>query len=166
MFPEENAERNRVEQSRLYGAPLGQIVAELVEVYGISRSRLAGLLGLSAPMLSQLAAGHRLKIGNPVAVQRLQSLVAHVPEVRDGRTPAVTVMTEVEEQSGAVITRSQFTRLPGHDPRTSPALAALRAVADPVDLREAAQLLSRFPQLAALLLEAAAAPAVEEVTRG
>lgn len=101
------AAHNRDEQARLYGAPLGTIVDELVQVFAVSRSRLATVLGLSAPMLSQLATGHRQKIGNPLAVERLQMLMAHVPEVRSGGLGAESALRRVEAaRQDGVITRS------------------------------------------------------------
>ena len=46
----------------------------MVGVYGITQRRLAQVLGLSAPMLSQLISGRRIKIGNPAVYERLVML--------------------------------------------------------------------------------------------
>lgn len=99
--------RVREEQTALYGAPLGDLITQLTGVYGISRGRLATVLGLSAPMVSQLASGNRLKIGNPSAVQRMQRLLEVAPDVRAGALAADEAITQIEaEQPGAVLTRS------------------------------------------------------------
>ena len=44
------------------------------EAYGLSQRALAQTLGLSAPMLSQLASGQRIKIGSPAVYARLVML--------------------------------------------------------------------------------------------
>ena len=63
-------------QRELYGAPLGEVGADVMKALGLTQGqRLAQALGLSAPMLSQLMSGQRVKIGNPAVVHRLQSLV-------------------------------------------------------------------------------------------
>lgn len=68
------AEASRQRQRELYGAPLADIAARLMTTLGLNQSRLAHALGLSAPMLSQLLSGQRVKIGNPAVVHRLQAL--------------------------------------------------------------------------------------------
>lgn len=65
----------REQQRALYGAPLGELAAEVMSVLGLTQGKLAQTLGLSAPMLSQLMSGQRVKIGNPSVVHRLQSLI-------------------------------------------------------------------------------------------
>lgn len=142
--------RYRDEQTRLYGAPLGTVVAELTEVYAVSRGRLAGLLGLSAPMLSQLAGGHRLKIGNPAAVQRLQRLMELVPDVRSGRLSAEVAMTTVAgEREGGVLTRSTLTH---HRQGAADVALVLRWAASASELEAAASLLEpAHPALAEVL---------------
>jgi transcriptional regulator with XRE-family HTH domain len=93
----EQQQRNRAEQERLYGAPLGDLLAEVAQTLDVTQARLARLLGLSAPMLSQLASGHRVKIGNPGAVARLHRLITLSGDVRDGRATAAEVIAAVEE---------------------------------------------------------------------
>lgn len=105
--PSEQQLRNRAEQARLYGAPLGDLVAEAGHVLDLSQARIARLLGISAPMVSQLASGHRVKIGNPGAVVRLQHLVAGARDVAEGREDAGAVVARLEdEKADQILTRS------------------------------------------------------------
>ena len=64
-------EANREKQRELYGAPLADIAARITSGLGLTQGRLAAVMGVSAPMLSQLLSGHRTKLGNPAAVTRL-----------------------------------------------------------------------------------------------
>ncbi|CAN7349365.1 helix-turn-helix domain-containing protein [Knoellia sp. LjRoot47] len=66
---------NLEQQRALYGAPLSELGATVREALGLTQGRLAEVLGLSAPMLSQLLSGQRVKIGNPAVVHRLQLLL-------------------------------------------------------------------------------------------
>ncbi|KNX37807.1 hypothetical protein [Luteipulveratus halotolerans] len=79
--------RNQAQQAQLYGEPLGPLLRRLVAGLGITQARMAELLGLSAPMLSQLASARRVKIGNPAVVVRLRALIdlvdSGVPADRD-----------------------------------------------------------------------------------
>ena len=61
-------------QAEMYGEPLGQRFGRLLAAYGISQARLAAVLGLSPPMLSQLMSGQRAKISNPAVFGRLVRL--------------------------------------------------------------------------------------------
>ncbi|EAP97459.1 putative DNA-binding protein [Janibacter sp. HTCC2649] len=63
------------QQRALYGAPLADLGATVRGSLGLTQGRLAEALGLSAPMLSQLMSGQRVKIGNPAVVHRLQRLL-------------------------------------------------------------------------------------------
>jgi transcriptional regulator with XRE-family HTH domain len=142
--------RNQAVQTELYGAPLGDVLDELTAAFAVSRSSLAHALGLSAPMLSQLASGQRVKIGNPSAVHRLQRLMAAVPDIRAGRLDPAEALRSVEaEQPGQVLTRtSQLTRRRG----VADVQLVLRSAASADELGEAAALLQdRFPGLAEIL---------------
>ena len=61
-------------QTEMYGEPLGQRIGRLLAAYQISQARLAAVLGLSPPMLSQLMSGQRAKISNPAVLGRLVRL--------------------------------------------------------------------------------------------
>ncbi|OLT12521.1 hypothetical protein BJF79_22050 [Actinomadura sp. CNU-125] len=68
---EDTVVRNRALQIEWYGEPLGERVRRLLDRLGLSQSGLAGVLGLSAPMLSQLMSAQRAKISNPAVLHRL-----------------------------------------------------------------------------------------------
>lgn len=148
--PGERQLRNQAVQSELYGAPLVELLDDLTAAFGVSRAALAQTLGLSAPMLSQLASGHRVKIGNPSAVHRLQRMVAALPEIHAGRLDPGEVLRSVEaEEPGQVLTRtSQLVRRQG----AADVAQVLRSAASAAELAEAAALLEeRFPELAEVL---------------
>ena len=69
-------ERNRAQQAQWYGEPVGDTVRRVTAALELTQGQLAGLVGLSAPMLSQLASGQRAKIANPSVLARLQALTA------------------------------------------------------------------------------------------
>lgn len=70
-----------IEQQRaIYGIPLAERFGAVMERYGFSQRRLAEVLGLSAPMLSQLSSGRRIKIGNPAVYERLVMLESRAEE--------------------------------------------------------------------------------------
>jgi len=65
---------NLQQQIELYGEPLGEVVRRLTGPLGLNQSSLAQVIGLSAPMLSQLMSAQRVKIGNPAVVSRLRAV--------------------------------------------------------------------------------------------
>ena len=73
---ESAVDRNRAQQAAWYGEPVGETVRRLVSALDLTQGQLAQLVGLSAPMLSQLASGQRAKIANPAVLARLQALAA------------------------------------------------------------------------------------------
>ncbi|MEU8801521.1 hypothetical protein [Spirillospora sp. NPDC048819] len=87
---EDTVVRNRALQTEWYGEPLGERVRPLLDRLALSQSGLAGVLGLSAPMLSQLMSGQRAKISNPAVLHRLMA----VEELVAG--PAFDAMTAAE----------------------------------------------------------------------
>ena len=58
---------------------LGDVLDRCRAVLGLNQSRLAALLGISAPMLSQVMSAQRIKIGNPNAVRAVGSACATNP---------------------------------------------------------------------------------------
>lgn len=142
--------QNRAEQARLYGAPLSEVLDQLTTAFGLSRGSLAQVLGLSAPMLSQLASGHRVKIGNPSAVHRLQRMLAVLPEIRAGRVDPAEAIGSIEaEEPGQVLTRTTQLVLRRGAADVS---HVVRSAASAAQLIEAAALLrERFPELAEVL---------------
>lgn len=147
--------RNRDQQAAVYGEPLGNLFGRVGEQLGLTQARIAGILGLSAPMLSQLASAHRVKIGNPVAVQRLQALVGLGNAVAAGRVPRGEVETRLADiaAQASVVTQSTTSGV-----ALAPAAAAravqglFRAVASAEEVLDAATMIGRkYPELAKLL---------------
>ncbi|MFT4234656.1 MAG: hypothetical protein QM607_06630 [Microbacterium sp.] len=124
---DERSERNLAEQTRLYGAPLGDIVRRILPVLGLSQAALARTLGLSAPMLSQLMQAQRVKIGNPAVVQRLEAVIRLADDVAAGSVPADEVparLASASETTGVLTTANEvpatsviraFVTVPGED---------------------------------------------------
>ncbi|WP_329456856.1 helix-turn-helix domain-containing protein [Streptomyces sp. NBC_01497] len=114
---QETTARARELQRSWYGEPLGALFRRLIDDLGLNQARLAQVLGLSAPMLSQLMSGQRAKIGNPAVVQRVQSLQDLAGQVADGSVSAGEATGRMEEikrsQGGSVLTTSQSTNTSG-----------------------------------------------------
>ncbi len=145
-----DVEGNREAQRALYGEPLGAVLGRCGAVLGVSQARLASLLGLSAPMLSQLMSAHRVKIGNPAAVQRLQVLLQVVTEVEAGRLDVERAVERVEStDAGDVLTTQPG---PSARDRAAEVQAMFRRTASAADHLAAAELVAeRFPAIAELL---------------
>ncbi|TCC46387.1 DNA-binding protein [Kribbella capetownensis] len=65
---------NLQQQIELYGETLGEVVRRVAPPLGLTQSALAQVIGLSAPMLSQLMSAQRVKIGNPAVMSRLRAV--------------------------------------------------------------------------------------------
>lgn len=135
-------------QRELYGETLVAIAGRITSALGLTQARLADVLGLSAPMLSQLLSGHRVKVGNPLVLARLRALaelaevaprldteerLARLALIRESTTTltgsrshelsAQTGRTVIEEGLRAAAPASELERLAGLT--TAPGLAAL-----------------------------------------
>ncbi len=101
-------ERNRSEQSRLYGASLGEVFGRIQARLGLTQARLAQVLGLSAPMLSQLMSAQRVKIGNPAVVARVSMLSNLADQVERGEVAADALDSQLDDvaRASGVITRT------------------------------------------------------------
>jgi len=147
-----DVEANRAAQRELYGEPLGDVLGRCQVVLGLTQARLATVLGISAPMLSQVMSAHRIKIGNPSAVRRLQVMVEAVAEVERGAlsVDAALARVEVAGASGEALTGTTR-RASAHD--TAAALQAMfRSVGSATDHLAAADLLAAsHPAVAELL---------------
>ncbi len=147
-------ERNREQQAAVYGEPLAALLGRVVEQLGLTQARIAGILGLSAPMISQLISARRVKIGNPVAVQRLQSLAELASRVSAGHVPMAEVesrLAEIGAQSAVVSRSTTGGALP---PRAGARAvqAVFRAVASAEDLLDAASMVKdKYPEIAMML---------------
>lgn len=140
-------------QRELYGEPLRVLADRVMGALGLTQGRLADAVGLSAPMLSQLLSGRRVKIGNPAVVRRLEILLEMVDDAPDlSADEIVARVAAVRDVQGTFTTA----RTPAPAEHES-AMRALRHVASPTELADAAAALTdRQPRLAALLREAAA----------
>jgi predicted XRE-type DNA-binding protein len=148
-------QRNLALQREWYGEPLGDRVRRLVVAFDISQAYLADVLGISAPMLSQVMSGRRAKIGNPAVLARLIMLERKVlvPDVAAGKKDAMMRALEEVRASRPSVTRDNLPVDIGRNDRV--AVAALRRVAESADLTAAATLLNtKFPELADLLRRA------------
>ena len=101
-------EQQIAEQRRLYGEPVGDLVRRVTGGLEITQAMVAGVLGLSPAMLSQLMSGQRVKIGNPLAVARLQALLGLAEEGTDLSRREVTERLEEIRQSRATMTTAQL----------------------------------------------------------
>ncbi|MEU6341288.1 DNA-binding protein [Streptomyces sp. NPDC046977] len=152
--------RAREMQRTWYGEPLGALFRELMADLGLNQARLAGVLGLSAPMLSQLMSGQRARIGNPSVVQRLQALRELGAEAADGTLTADEAAGRMEEirrlEGSPVLGTTQSSTGGQHRPPARRVVhelrTLLRTVAMPAEIAEAADTLApAHPQLAEFL---------------
>lgn len=93
--------RNRRAQTEVYGEPLNVLLGRCAAALALTQGRIATLLGVSAPMLSQLANGHRVKLGNPAAAQRLQHMRDLLIDVEAGRMPIPDAVSQLERNRTA-----------------------------------------------------------------
>jgi predicted XRE-type DNA-binding protein len=148
-------QRNLALQREWYGEPLGDRVRRLVVAFDVSQANLADVLGISAPMLSQVMSGRRAKIGNPQVLARLIMLERKVliPDVAAGKREAMQRALDEVRASNPAVTRDNLPVDVGRNDRV--AVAALRRIAEAADLTAAADLLDgKFPDLADLLRRA------------
>ncbi|MEV4646942.1 helix-turn-helix transcriptional regulator [Saccharopolyspora sp. NPDC049426] len=157
MAESSSVQRNLALQRQWYGEPLGDRVRRLVVAFRISQAQLADVLGISAPMLSQVMSGRRAKIGNPQVLARLVMLERKVliPGVAAGESDAIKQALEDVRQSQPSVGRDN---LPVKQTANGEQIAwpVLLEVAKPTELEAAASLLEgRYPRLAGLLRRAA-----------
>jgi transcriptional regulator with XRE-family HTH domain len=148
-------QRNIALQREWYGEPLGDRVRRLVVAFDVSQAYLAEVLGISAPMLSQVMSGRRAKIGNPVVLARMIMLERKclIPDVAAGRKEAMMAALDDVKDARPTVGRDNIPVAALADDRQ--ALAALREIAEDEDLTEAAKRLDEdFPAIADLLRRA------------
>ncbi|GAB2572153.1 helix-turn-helix domain-containing protein [Kribbella endophytica] len=150
-------ERNLELQQQWYGEPLGARFRRLLDRLALSQAQLAGVLGLSAPMLSQLMSGQRAKISNPAVLSRVQQLEAMVGEPGWDATPPPERERRLDEVRAAK--QTTLTLDPGREGPQEPAAdpvaiiqSLLRDLASASELEGAAKLLeAQYPELAEAL---------------
>ncbi|WP_062209697.1 hypothetical protein [Streptomyces sp. NBRC 109706] len=161
---QESTEKAREQQTTWYGEPLGTLFRRLITDLGLNQARLAGVLGLSAPMLSQLMSGQRAKIGNPAVVQRVRALQDLAAEVRGGRISAAEAtgaMDDIRRTAGGNVlspasttSRSGSASVPANPSKrvVREIQSLLRSVSDAAEIQSAARLLAdSHPELAEFL---------------
>jgi transcriptional regulator with XRE-family HTH domain len=137
-------------QADMYGEPLGQRFGRVLAAYRISQARLAAVLGLSPPMLSQLMSGQRAKISNPAVFGRLVRLEELSAGVVGGAERDAAL--EEVQRSRPTLHTGQLAQAGGPD--RADGVRALAGLAPPDVLARAASEVSD-PDLAALLWAAA-----------
>jgi transcriptional regulator with XRE-family HTH domain len=148
-------QRNLALQREWYGEPLGDRVRRLVVAFRVSQAQLADVLGISAPMLSQVMSGRRAKIGNPSVLARMIMLERKVltPDVATGAPEALQRALEEVRVSKPTVSRDSLPVNGAGDEAV--VLTNLRRIADRRELAQAADVLDdEFPALADLLRRA------------
>lgn len=95
------------QQLAIYGESWADRFGRLLAGFGVSQSRLAAVIGLSAPMMSQLITGQRVKISNPAVYGRIVRLeeMLSTPAVRQGdRDQVAQMMAEVAASQPSLTT--------------------------------------------------------------
>lgn len=148
--PSAHQQSINAQQVEIYGERWADRFGRLLRAYDISQAKLAAVIGLSAPMTSQLISGQRVKISNPAVYGRIMQLEEHLarpgarladPAERDqvlaavsGSNPSLT--TRSTEASGAMRHPGTDESRPAGDGRW--ALAELARSADRTQLRTVA----------------------------
>ncbi|WP_328990154.1 helix-turn-helix domain-containing protein [Kribbella sp. NBC_01245] len=156
--------RNIDLQMRWYGEPLGDRFRRLLDGLSLSQAQLAGALGLSAPMLSQLMSGQRAKISNPAVLSRLLQLEAMAAEPGWTALPDTERQRRLEEVRAAQSTTLTVDQGQAHGQSQASAQTAepadqvaaiqtlLRELASAAELEGAATLLDeQYPEIAEAL---------------
>lgn len=134
------------QQRALYGTTLAERFGAVMNSYGLTQRGLAQVLGLSAPMLSQLINAQRIKIGHPAVFARLVML-----ETRASEPDREAVLAEVRDAQPVATTQAV------------PLAHNLAGLASPEQLRATADHAASLGahQLAQVLQQAAMNPAAD-----
>ena len=152
--------RNRALQTEWYGEPLGDRFRRLLDRLTLSQAQLADVLGLSAPMTSQLMNGVRAKISNPAVLARLAVVEQLAADPAFVVLPPSARATELARLVHEAPTGSSTVAIAHTTPASPPAAGdpvaavqgVLRAVASASELDGAARLLdAQYPALAEVL---------------
>lgn len=169
----EDVAAHRASQAQLYGEPLSAIIEGIGTSLGLTQGRIAKVLGLSAPMLSHLVSGRRVKIGNPMAHTRLLQLRALAADVATGRLSAEqaeTVLPQIAASNDSWTTSHSLSGSAGAGTGEAAGNAGAQGAADPAAMVRAIQELFRGVADAGDWIAAAEAleaehPAIAEVLR-
>lgn len=108
--------QNLQQQIDLYGEPLGDTVRRIVGPLQLTQGGLAQLIGLSAPMLSQLISAQRVKIGNPSVLSRLRAASELADLALAGELDPLDIpdaLDRIHATTGALTTSGPTSQLPG-----------------------------------------------------
>jgi hypothetical protein len=154
-------------QVEIYGESWSDRLSRLLRGYRISQARLGAVIGLSAPMVSQLMTGHRVKISNPAVYGRIVGLEEFLADerVQAGDPMRIgEVLADVAISHPVLTTRNLPAGTTAHpvpvdsgvDP-AGPAIETLAAAAEPGVLLEIASVAGSLgaPALVDLLIRAA-----------
>ncbi|MFB9837221.1 DNA-binding protein [Actinoallomurus acaciae] len=152
--------RNRARQIEWYGEPLHDRFRRLLDRLRLPQSALAEVLGLSAPMLSQLMSGQRAKISNPAVVSRLMAVEALAAEPGFALLSADEVRERLDQVRSQNTTPSYLSvptvQHPAPATRSADPVAGiqalLRGLASAAEIEDAARLIEpHHPDLATML---------------
>ncbi|MGM7666904.1 DNA-binding protein [Microbacterium sp. A93] len=104
-MPSPETDQRLARQRAIYGTSLSERFGDLMAAYRLSQRSLARVLGLSAPMLSQLINAQRIKIGNPAVYERFVML-----EERQDEADLQRVLDEVQASEPVLTTHSTRSR--------------------------------------------------------
>ena len=143
-------------QTEIYGESWAVRLHRLMAAYRLSQARLAGVIGLSAPMLSQLISGQRVKISNPAVYGRIVGLEEALadPEFASWGPQEIADLLDRTAASQPVLS-TRVTAAPP-DPDGPGLVDALAALAPPGPLTAAADAVRGSAPALAAALDAAA----------
>jgi transcriptional regulator with XRE-family HTH domain len=143
-------------QTEIYGESWSDRLHRLMTAYRLSQAKLAAVIGLSAPMLSQLISGQRVKISNPAVYGRIVALEeASADPGFAGRSAGdiEALLARTAASQPVLSTRVSTAAVP---PPGDGVVDALAALAPPAALTAAADAVrGTAPALAGVLDEAA-----------
>jgi len=160
-----------MQQVDIYGETWADRLGRLLRAYNLSQAKLASVIGLSAPMLSQLISGQRVKISNPAVYGRIVQLEEQLSAPSMHASDPVQrarVLAEITASNPSLTTRSGDSSLqttvsaPAPTPDARPAVPAMPgSAAKSVDERlTALTVLARAAGAAELRRVAASAEAL------
>lgn len=147
---------NREAQRAAYGEPLNETFDRIRQAFGLNQASLAGILGLSAPMLSQLNSAQRVKIGNPAVLSRVHQLNELVDQLSSGQAQSEEIASRLEQIKNSKGSMGRTTQLMAEEASEAAVVAGmrslLRAVASGAEIHQSAELLeASHPKLAEVL---------------
>lgn len=143
-------------QVDLYGLSWSERLHRVMTAYRLTQARLAAVIGLSAPMVSQLISGQRVKISNPAVYARVVRLeeLAGSAGVRAGDPAEIARVLDDVAAATPTLTTVAVPAAANHPGEREQLIRQLASIAPPTVLRMAAAAVPGT-DLAVLLAEAA-----------